>query len=50
MSVSMIPTRWPRLAVVTATLAVMLDFPVPPRNEWIGTILDMFYLRFGYPI
>jgi hypothetical protein len=23
---------------------VVLDLPVPPRNEWIDTILDMVYL------
>lgn len=38
MSVSMTPTRKPRLAVRTARFAVVFDFPVPPRNEWVEII------------
>ena len=46
MSVSITPTRWPSLASWAATLAEMFDLPVPPRNEWTETILDMM-LSFG---
>jgi hypothetical protein len=38
MSVSMTPTRWPLRATSTAKLAVVLDLPVPPRNEWVEMI------------
>ncbi len=30
---AMTPTRSPRRAAMTATLAVVLDLPVPPRKE-----------------
>ncbi len=39
MSVSITPTRRPSAASKAATLAVVLDLPVPPRNEWIEMIL-----------
>ena len=32
-SVSTTPTRLPSLASSAAMLAVVFDFPVPPRNE-----------------
>ena len=35
MSVSMTATRAPLAAKRAATFAVVLLFPVPPRNEWI---------------
>src|SRR4029450_8958561 len=38
-SVSTTPTRRPWAAASVATFAVILDFPVPPRNEWTETIL-----------
>src|SRR5512136_979219 len=41
MSVSTTPTRCPRIAINAARLAVVLDLPVPPRNEWTEMILDM---------
>jgi hypothetical protein len=41
MSVSTTPTRRPSLASWDDTLAEMLDFPVPPRKEWMDMILDM---------
>ena len=40
MSVSITPTRSPEQANSAARLAVVLDFPVPPRNEWTEMILD----------
>src|SRR5262249_39483151 len=36
-SVSTTPTRRPCAASSVVTFAVVLDFPVPPRNEWIDT-------------
>lgn len=41
MSVSIIPTRFPREATVTARLAVTFDLPVPPRKEWTARIFDI---------
>src|SRR5574341_2097302 len=41
MSVSTTPTRCPAIATCEATLAVVFDLPVPPRKEWIETILVM---------
>jgi hypothetical protein len=38
MSVSTTPTRRPSPASSAARLAVVFDFPVPPRYEWIETI------------
>ena len=37
MSVSTTATLLPARASWAATLAVVLDLPVPPRNEWIET-------------
>ena len=37
-SVSTTPTRRPSLARSAARLAVVFDFPVPPRYEWIEMI------------
>src|SRR6516165_5464277 len=39
MSVSIMPTRQPARATSTARFAVVLDFPVPPRNECVEIIL-----------
>jgi hypothetical protein len=39
MSVSTTPTRFPWHASSAARLAVKLDLPVPPRNEWTATIV-----------
>src|SRR5262245_51349941 len=39
MSVSTTATRRPEDARHTARFAVRLDFPVPPRYEWMETIL-----------
>ena len=39
MSVSMTPTRLPARATRTERLAVVFDFPVPPRKEWVEMIL-----------
>src|SRR5512133_861819 len=44
MSVSIIPTRTPSAASRAVTLAVVLDLPVPPRNEWMETIFDIYLL------
>jgi hypothetical protein len=33
------------MASSAAKFAVVLDFPVPPRNEWTETILDIFLLH-----
>src|SRR5215216_2761208 len=41
MSVSTIPIRLPVRATAVARLAVRLDFPVPPRYEWVDTICRM---------
>src|SRR6266542_2389099 len=38
MSVSTTPIRCPPAASSVATLAVMFDLPVPPRNEWTEMI------------
>lgn len=40
MSVSMMPTRNPARATRTARLAVVFDFPVPPRKECVEMIFD----------
>src|ERR687898_315758 len=40
-SVSTTPMRGPSAASSVATLAVVFDLPVPPRNEWMAMILDM---------
>ena len=40
MSVSMMPTRNPARATSTARLAVVFDFPVPPRKECVEMIFD----------
>ena len=37
---SMMPTRYPARATSTARFAVVLDFPVPPRNECVEMIFD----------
>src|SRR3954447_3108000 len=42
----MIPTRLPCCASRTATLAVIFDLPVPPRNEWVEMIFVMVALHF----
>src|SRR5688572_13793787 len=39
MSVSTTPTRCPAAAIKAARFAVVFDFPVPPRNEWMEIIL-----------
>src|SRR5437763_8484690 len=52
MSVSITPTRAPWRATATARLAVTLDLPVPPRNEWTDTIfatLPLVYLGLRPP-
>lgn len=36
----MMPTRYPARATRTARLAVVLDFPVPPRKECVEIIFD----------
>src|SRR6187397_396680 len=41
MSVSTTATRFPEDARQTARLAVRFDLPVPPRYEWMETILAM---------
>jgi hypothetical protein len=33
--------RRPPAASSVATLAVVFDLPVPPRNEWMAMILDI---------
>src|SRR3972149_6092308 len=43
MSVSMTLTRFPARATSTATLAVVFDFPVPPRNECVEMIFGKWY-------
>ena len=43
MSVSTTPTRRPSAASRAATLAVVLDLPVPPRKEWMDMILVMLF-------
>src|SRR2546425_12764571 len=44
MSVSTTPTCRPWPASRAATLAVVLDLPVPPRNECTAMIVDMAVL------
>src|SRR5688572_21104617 len=41
MSVSTMPTRRPVIATAVARLAVRFDFPVPPRYEWMDTIIPI---------
>src|SRR5712692_4088254 len=50
MSVSITPTRRPPAASNVERLAVMLDFPVPPRKEWIDTIVGMTSSPFSIPM
>jgi hypothetical protein len=44
MSVSITPTRIPRLASSAERFAVVFDLPVPPRKECIEIILDITVL------
>jgi hypothetical protein len=46
MSVSITPTRCPSAANRAAMFAVLLDLPVPPRNEWIEMIVAMNFLQY----
>lgn len=43
-SASMTPTLRPMAANKVAILAIVLDFPVPPRKEWIEMMIGAKFL------